>query len=86
MFYDVKILCQNKHVVVFWDFVTKWPLVFPVSAQKSISIARLLAEQVIPVHGVPEAPLYELAITFDEHNCLLSSDDGMVEWFKVGQP
>ena len=47
----------NKHVVVFQDFLTKWPLVFPVSDQKAITIARLLAEKVIPVHGVPEALL-----------------------------
>ena len=57
----------NKHAWG-WDFLTKWPLVFPVSDQKSISIAQLLAEQVIPVHGVPKAPLCELAITFDDRS------------------
>ena len=57
----------NKHVVVFWDFLTKWPLVFPVSDQKSISIARLLAEQVIPVHGVPEALLSDHSTNLLSH-------------------
>ena len=26
----------NQHVVVFQDFLTKWPMVFPVPDQKSI--------------------------------------------------
>jgi len=47
----------NYHVVVFQDFLTKWPLVFPVSDQKATTLAKLLAEEVIPVFGVPEALL-----------------------------
>ena len=45
----------NKHVVVFQDFLSKWPFVFPVPDQKAVHIARLLAEEVIPLAGVPEA-------------------------------
>ena len=47
----------NCHVVVFQDFLTKCPLVFPVSDQKATTLAKLLAEEVIPVFGVPAALL-----------------------------
>ena len=47
----------NKHVVVFQDFVSKWPFVFSVPDQKAVCIARLLAEEVIPLVGVPGALL-----------------------------
>lgn len=41
-------------VVVFQDFLTKFPLVFPVPDQKPIWLTKLLAEEVI-LFGVPEA-------------------------------
>ena len=44
----------NRYIVVFQDFLTKWPLVFPVPDQKAISIARLLTEEVLPFFGVPD--------------------------------
>ena len=47
----------NKHVVVFQDFLTKFPLVFAVPDQKAIRLAHLLVEEVIPLFGVPEALL-----------------------------
>ena len=47
----------NCHVVVFQDYLTKWPLVYPVPDQKSIRLVRLLVEEVIPFFGVPEALL-----------------------------
>ena len=47
----------NRHVVVFQDFLTKFPLVFPVPDQKAIRLTKLLAEEVIPLFGVPEALL-----------------------------
>ena len=47
----------NKHVVVFQDMFTKWPLVYPVPDQRAERIARLLCEEVIPMFGVPEALL-----------------------------
>ena len=47
----------NRHVVVFQDFLTKWPLVFPVPDQKTVRLVRLLTEEVIPMFGVPEALL-----------------------------
>ena len=47
----------NHYIVVFQDFFTKWPFVFPTPDQKAIRIARLFAEEVVPVIGVPEALL-----------------------------
>lgn len=47
----------NRYVIVFQDFLTKWLLVYPAPYQKSIRIAKLLAEEVVPMFGVPEALL-----------------------------
>ena len=47
----------NRYVIVFQDFLTKWPLVFPAPDQKAIRIARLLAEEVLPLFGCPESLL-----------------------------
>ena len=38
----------SQHVVVFQDFLTKWPMAFPVPDQKAIRITHLLADEVIP--------------------------------------
>ena len=47
----------NKHVVVIQDLFTKWPMVFAVPDQKTTLISRLIAEEVIPLFGVPECLL-----------------------------
>ena len=47
----------NCHVIVFQDYLTKWALVYPIPYQKSLRIAKLLVEEVIPFFGVPEALL-----------------------------
>ena len=47
----------NKHVVVFQDMFTKWPLVFPFPDQRAEHIARLPCEEIVPMFGVPEALL-----------------------------
>jgi len=47
----------NCHVVVFQDYLTKFPLVFPVPDQKAVRLARLLVEEVVPLFGVPESLL-----------------------------
>ena len=47
----------NKYVIVFQDFATKWPLVFPVPDQLTIRIVKLLTEQILPFFGVPDALL-----------------------------
>ena len=47
----------NRHVVVVQDLFTKFPLVFPVPDQKAVRIAKLIAEEVVPLFGVPECLL-----------------------------
>ena len=47
----------NRSVIVFQDFLTKWPLVFPAPDQKAIRIANLVAEEILPLFGVPYAVL-----------------------------
>ena len=37
--------------------MTKWPLVFPTPDQKAIHLAKLIAEEVLPQFGVPDAIL-----------------------------
>ena len=57
----------NKHVIVFQDFLTKWPMVFPTPDQKSIRIVRLLTEEVVPAFGVPEALLSDRGTNLLSH-------------------
>ena len=57
----------NKHVVVFQDFLSKWPLVFPVPDQKAIRLARLLVEEVVPMFEVPEALLSDRGTNLLSH-------------------
>ena len=87
----------NKHVVVFQDMFTKWPLVFPVPDQKAERIAKLLCQEVVPLFGVPEALLIDRGANLLSHLkldvCALvgieklnttayhPECDGMIEWF-----
>lgn len=43
----------NQYAVVFVDYLTKWPEVFATKDQSSLTIAKLLAENVVSRHGVP---------------------------------
>ena len=52
-----KTIDGNFDVVVFQEYLIKWPLVFAVPDQKSITLVRLLVEEVIPFFGVPETLL-----------------------------
>ena len=54
----------NKYVVVFVDYLTKWPEVFPVKDQNSLTIARLLVENIIPRHGDPSQLLSDRGLAF----------------------
>ena len=58
---------SNKHVIVFQDFLTKWPLVFPMPDQKTQRIAKLLVEEIIPLFGVPEALLSDRGTNLLSH-------------------
>ena len=57
----------NCHVVVFQDFLTKWPLVFPVPDQKAVRLVKLLTEEVIPLFGVPKALLSDRGTNLMSH-------------------
>ena len=57
----------NRYVLVFQDFLTKWPLVFPMPDQKSQRIAELLVNEVIPLFGVPEALLSDRGANLLSH-------------------
>ncbi len=57
----------NKHVLVFQDFFTKWPLVYPMPDQKASRITRLLAEEVVPFFGVPESLLSDRGTNLLSH-------------------
>lgn len=54
-------------MVVTQDLFTKWPFVFAVPDQKAARIARLLAEEVIPWFGVPEALLSDIGTNLLSH-------------------
>ena len=49
----------NKHVVLFQDYFSKLPLVYPVSNQKTVILVAILTKEVIPLFGVPEALLLD---------------------------
>ena len=53
----------NKYLIVFQNLFTKWPMAFPTPDQKAERIARLLAEEVVPLCGVPEAVLSDKGTT-----------------------
>ena len=57
----------NKYVIVFQDFLTKWPLVFAAPDQKSTRIAHLLAEEIVPLFGVPDALLSDRGTNLLSH-------------------
>ena len=54
----------SQYAIVFVDYLTKWPEVFPVADQSAITIARLLVEQVISRHGVPGELLSDRGAAF----------------------
>jgi len=66
----------NKHVVVFQDFFTKWPMVYAVPGQKAIRIAKLLTEEIVPLFGVPEALLSDWGANLLSH--LMRDDCNML--------
>ena len=57
----------NRYVLVFQDFLTKWPMVYPMPDQKSLRIAKLLVNEVIPQFGVPESLLSDRGTNLLSH-------------------
>ena len=47
----------NQYVLVFEDYLSKWPMVFAMPDQKSRHITKLLVREVVPFFGVLEALL-----------------------------
>ena len=56
-----------QYVVVFQDFMSKWPFVFATKDQKATTLAKLLVEEVVPVIGVPEALLSDRGTNLLSH-------------------
>ena len=54
----------NKYAVVFMDYLTKWPEVFATADQTAPTIARLLVEELISRHGVPNQLLSDRGPSF----------------------
>ena len=54
----------NQYAVVFVDYLTKWPEVFAVPDQTSLTIAKLLVEQIVSRHGVPKELLSDRGKNF----------------------
>ena len=54
----------NQYAVVFVDYLTKWPEVFAVPDQTSLTIARLLVERLVSRHGVPRELLSDRGAAF----------------------
>jgi len=57
----------NQYAVVFMDYLTKWPEIFPTSDQTALTIAKLLVEKVISRHGVPVELLSDKGSAFLSH-------------------
>ena len=54
----------SKYAVVFMDYLTKWPEVFPTKDQTAPTIAKLLVEKIISRHGVPSELLSDRGPSF----------------------
>ncbi len=65
---DLPVTLQgNKHVLVFQDFLTKWPIVYPIPDQKSQRIAEILVQDIIPFFGVSESLLSDRGANLLSH-------------------
>ena len=54
----------NMYAVVFMDYLTKWPEVYPTRDQTAPTITRLLVEKIVCRHGVPGELLSDRGATF----------------------
>ena len=54
----------NRYAVVFMDYLTKWPEVFPTADQTAVTIAKLLVEHIVCRHGVPAKLLSDRGTNF----------------------
>ena len=54
----------NQYVVVFMDYLTKWPEVFATQDQSALTIAKLFVQEVVCRHGVPSQLLSDRGKAF----------------------
>jgi transposase InsO family protein len=54
----------NQYAVVFVDYLTKWPEVYPTPDQSAATIANLLVREIISRHGVPSELLSDRGRAF----------------------
>ena len=54
----------NRYIVVFVEYLTKWPEIFPVQNIEAITTARLITEEIIPRHGAPRTLLSDRGSNF----------------------
>ena len=54
----------NQYAVVFVDYLTKWPEVYPVPDQSAATIANLLVREIVSRHGVPSEVLSDRGRAF----------------------
>ena len=71
----------NQYAVVFVDYLTKWPEVFPTPDQSAATVARLLVEEIVSRHGVPAELLSDRGHTF--LSALLKVVEGLLGFHKV---
>jgi len=54
----------NRYIVVFVEYLTKWPEIFPVKNIEAITIAPLITDEIIPRHGAPRTLLSDRGSNF----------------------
>ncbi len=54
----------NRYAVVFMDYLTKWPEVYPTSDQTAETISKLFVEKIVCRHGVPTKLLSDRGANF----------------------
>ena len=57
----------NRYVVVFMDYLTKWPEAFATADQSAQTIVRLFVEQIVCRHGIPQELLSDRCPNFPLH-------------------
>ena len=59
-----QILNGNQYIVVFMDYLMKWPEAFPMADQKTETIAWLFVNNILCRHGIPEELLSDRGSNF----------------------